>query len=195
MPQPTPFAAKLVAIAQGQFTTFHLMNEADPLLCNQIKKYWDDLHLGFTSCVSVPWSAVFVSWCVKQAGAGGSEFRFAESHSVFVHEAIKNAINGTGVFQAVDVGSSAPNLGDIIQNNRNGHSFDYAFARANSGYQSHSAIVVALGQDHDDHFAITVGGNEGNAIRQTKVLLTPEGLIIQRDKHHNPYICVIKTLK
>jgi hypothetical protein len=195
MPVLTPFATKLVGSAQDQFTTYHLMSEADPLLCTQTKKYWDDLNLGFTSCVSVPWSAVFVSWCVKQAGASGGEFRFAESHSVFVHEAIKNAINGTGVFQAVDVAGYAPNLGDIIQNNRNGHCYDYAFARANTGYQSHSAIVVALGQDHDNHYAITVGGNEGNAIRQTKVLLTPEGLIIQRDKDHNPYICVIKTLK
>ena len=195
MPIPTPFAAKLVGIAGDQFTTYHLMNEADPVLCKQIKKYWDDLNLGFTSCVSVPWSAVFVSWCVKQAGATGAEFRFAESHSRFVYEAIKNAINGTGVLQAVEVSSYAPNLGDIIQNNRNGHSYDYAYAKANPAYESHSAIVVALGQDHDNHYAITVGGNEGNSVRQTRVLLTDQGLIIQRDKHHNPYISVIKTLK
>src|SRR6187399_2405488 len=99
----SPFAKKLAAVAQEQHDTFHMMDEADPDLCKQIKRYWDDLHLGFTSCVTVPWSAVFVSWCVKKAGATAAEFKFAAAHSVFVHEAIKNATAGQGVFHGLDI--------------------------------------------------------------------------------------------
>lgn len=44
------------------------------------------MKLGFTSCVTVPWSAVFVSWCMKHAGASVSEFKFSAAHSAFVGE-------------------------------------------------------------------------------------------------------------
>ena len=190
---PTPFALQLAGIAGDQHTTFHLHDEADPVLCKQIKKYWTDLRLGFTSCVSVPWSAVFVSWCVKQAGATSAEFKFAAAHSVFVFEAIRNAVNGTGVFRGLDITAHAPGIGDIIQNNRGGTSHDYAFARTHKEYSSHSAIVVETGHDSDGPFALTVGGNEGNSIRQTIVRVDANGLIKQRK--NNPFICVIQNLK
>jgi hypothetical protein len=189
----SPFAKKLAAVAQEQHDTFHMMDEADPDLCRQIRKYWTDLNLGFESCVTVPWSAVFVSWCVKKAGATAAEFKFAAAHSVFVHEAIKNAINGQGVFHGLDINAHAPAVGDIIQNNRGGTTHDFAFARTHRNYQSHSAIVVEVGQDADGGFALVIGGNEGNSIRRTVVRLKSGGLIKQRAS--NPFICVIETLK
>lgn len=190
---PTPFAIKLATTAQDQHTRFHLLDEADPVLCRQIRKYWTDLRLGFTSCVSVPWSAVFVSWCVKQAGATGTEFKFAAAHSIFVHQAIKNALSATGVFHGLDISVHPPAVGDIIQNNRGGTTHDFAFARRNRSYASHSAIVVETGEDTDGRFALTIGGNEGNSVRRTVVRLNPTGFIKQRTS--NPFICIIKTLK
>lgn len=90
------FAKKLAGIAEDQHTTFHLLDEADALLCKQIQHYWENLGLQFSDCVSVPWSAVFVSWCVKKAGASHSEFKFSSAHSVFMHEAIRKAKSGAG---------------------------------------------------------------------------------------------------
>src|SRR5262245_45167495 len=104
----TPFAKKLASIAQDQHTKFQFTNEADPALCKQIKKWTQDIGFQFVSCTTVPWSAVFVSWCVKQAGATASEFKFAMAHSVFVNQSIKNASNGTGVFQGFDITVQAP---------------------------------------------------------------------------------------
>lgn len=192
MAAPTAFALKLATIAQTQHTTYHLLDEADPVLCKQIKKYWSGI-AAFTSCVSVPWSAVFVSWCVKQAGATAAEFNFAAAHSEFVYAAIRNAINGTGVFRGLDIGAHPPSIGDIIHNNRGGTSYDYAYARTHKDYASHSAIVVETGLDTDGRYALTIGGNEGNSIRRTVVRLNQQGLIKQRS--NNPFICVIKTLK
>jgi hypothetical protein len=193
MPTPSPFALKLAGVAEDQHTKFHLLDEADPQLCKQIKKYWTELNLGFTSCVSVPWSAVFVSWCVKQAGASAAEFKFAAAHSVFCYEAIRNALNGTGVFQGLDISAYGPNVGDIIQNNRNGTNHDYAFAKTHKNYASHSAIVVETGHDSDGRYALTIGGNEGNSIRRTIVRLNADGFIKQRS--NNPFICVVRNLK
>jgi hypothetical protein len=189
----TPFTMQLAAVAEEQHRIFHLLDEADPILCKQIKKYWTDLRLGFESCVSVPWSAVFVSWCVKKAGASAAEFKFAAVHSVFVFEAIKNGINGTGVFRGVDITADTPAVGDIIQNNRGGTHHDFAFAKTHKNYASHSAIVVETGNDALGRYALTIGGNEGNSVRQTVIRLNQQGFIKQRV--NNPFICLVKDLK
>ena len=65
---PSKFAKKLASIAQDQFDRFHLIHEADPPLSGQIKKYWTTLGFEFPG-VQVAWSAVFISFCVKTAGA------------------------------------------------------------------------------------------------------------------------------
>ena len=118
MSLPPTFAKDLADVALNQHAKFSGLAEDNPKLCNQIKLYWTNLGFSFTSCTTVPWSAVFVSWCVKEAGAKSSQFKFAASHSEFVHEAIKNALSGTGEFRAFEITKHAPKVGDIIQNNR-----------------------------------------------------------------------------
>jgi len=191
----SPFAAKLASIAREQHDKFHFKNEADPQLCGQIKRWTEDIGGTFVSCTSNdhPWSAVFVSWCVKEAGATASEFKFSKAHSVFVNKAIQNAINGVGVFHGMDIGAHAPNVGDIIQHNRGGTNFNFEHARRNSQYKSHSVIVVETGQDEEGRFAFCIGGNESDSVRSTVIRLTPQGFVLQRGR--NPFICVIKNMK
>jgi hypothetical protein len=186
------YAKKLAAKAISQHQTFHLLHEGDPPLATQIKRYWLDLGLSFPG-VKTAWSAVFVSWCVLKAGATSADFKFAQAHSVFVHQAIKNQVAQTGLFRAIEINLYAPAVGDIIHNNRSGHTFNYAFAKANPNYESHSAIVVETGEDEQGKYALTVGGNESDSVRRKLVRLKPNGLIKQRTI--DPYICVIKNLK
>lgn len=189
----SPFTQNIISIAEDQYSKYHFYTEGDQELCNQIKKYWNDLNIPFQSCTTVAWSAVFVSWCVKQAGATSAEFKFSESHSMFINEAIKNAVNNSGVFQGFKITDYKPKVGDIIQNNRKGHKYDYEYAKAHDDYESHSAIVIETGQDNTGNYALTVGGNEGNSIHQTIIHLTEDGFIQQRPI--NPYICIISNLK
>jgi len=193
MPTASAFAKRLATIAQDQHSRFQFTNEADPRLCKQIKKWTEEIGFTFNSCIAVPWSAVFVSWCVKQAGATPAEFKFAMAHSVFVNRAIKDAMSGQGVFHGLDVSAHPPNVGDIIQHNRGGNRFDFAFARTHTDYVSHSVIVVEVGQDTEGRFAFCIGGNESDSIRRSVVRLNAQGFIKQRDG--NPFICVIKDLK
>jgi hypothetical protein len=194
-PPPSLFARKLASVAEQQHQTFQFVNEADPQLCGQIKTWTEDIGSTFVSCTSndQPWSAVFVSWCVKAAGATSSEFKFSKQHSVFVNAAIRNAINATGVFHGLEITAHRPNVGDIIHHNRGGAQFTFDFARTHSQYSSHSVIVVEISHDSEGPFAFCIGGNEGDAIRQSIVRLTPEGFIRQRGR--NPFISVIQTLK
>jgi hypothetical protein len=189
---PSPFATRLIATASDLHTRFHTMVETDPPLTDQIRQFWTALGLTFPG-VSTAWSAVFVSFCVKQAGATTAEFKFNPFHSVFVNAAIKNALNNTGVFRGRRLAEHAPAIGDIIQNNRNGNRFDFEFARTHLEYSSHSAIVVDFGSDANGRFAVTVGGNESNSIRRSLVRLDNAGLVKQRSA--DPYICVVEDLK
>ena len=192
---PSTFTARLASVARAQHDKFQFATEADATLCSQIKKWTTDIGSTFVSCTSKdhPWSAVFVSWCVKEAGATPSEFRFSKRHAVFVHKAIQDAIAGRGVFHGLEIGAHAPKVGDIIHHNRSGGRFDFDHARRNSDYASHSVIVVELGSDAEGRFALCIGGNESDAIRRSKVRLLPSGLIRQRGR--DPFICVINTLK
>jgi hypothetical protein len=190
--QVSDYAKKLAAIAESEFNAFHLEDETDPTLSRRIKQYWTDLGFSFPG-VGTAWSAVFVSWCVKTAGATANEFKFDPAHSVFVHTAIKNAVSKTGFFQAFEIDSYAPRVGDIIQNNRGGNTFDFAFAKANSSYKSHSAIVIETGTDSKGNYLLTVGGNESDSVGKKLIRLTPGGLLKQPGI--NPFICVIKTMK
>ncbi len=193
MATPSAFARKLASIAQEQHSSFQFTNESDPTLCKQIKKWTQDIGFQFTSCTTVPWSAVFVSWCVKQAGATKAEFKFAMAHSVFVNQAIKNAISGVGVFQGFDITAQRPDVGDIIQNNRRNNTFDFNFAKTHANYESHSTIVMEVGQDTQGGFAFCVGGNESDSVRRSVVRLNAQGFIKQRDG--SPFISIIKDLK
>jgi hypothetical protein len=186
------YCTDLAKIAEGLHDRFHLIHEGDEPLRSQIKRFWLDIGMAFPG-VGVAWSAVFVSSCVKKAGATAAEFKFAAAHAVFVNKAIANAKSNSGVFRAFDIATGKPEIGDIIQNNRGGHKFDFNFAAANTQYESHSAIVVETGSDSAGCFALTVGGNESDSIRRTRVPLTAAGLVKQRPV--NPFICVIKTLK
>jgi hypothetical protein len=188
----SPFCIGLAKIAEGQHSKYHLIHEGDEPLTSQIKHYWRDLGFAFPG-VGTAWSAVFVSWCVMKAGATAAEFTFAEAHSQFVNKAIENARKKVGVFRGFDIKTGKPEIGDIIQNNRGGHKFDFAFAAANASYESHSAIVVETGSDSAGRYALTIGGNESDSVRRTRVPLTSAGLVQQRAA--NPFICVIKDLK
>jgi len=189
---PSAFAKKLAGIAQKQYDLYHFDSEADPPLAKQIERYWTDLSLKFPG-VSTAWSAVFVSWCVEQAGATSAEFKFNPAHSQFVYAAIQNGLHSTGVFRAFSVESYAPQIGDIIQNNRGGNTFSFDYARTHRSYESHSAIVVETGVDSKGGYATTIGGNESDSVRMKLVRLTNKGLVKQRT--NSPFICVIQDLK
>ncbi|MDQ3815770.1 MAG: DUF2272 domain-containing protein [Armatimonadota bacterium] len=189
-PAPSEFAKKLAEIAKAERAMFGGGDEGDEPLKSRIKTYWETLGLDFPG-VEEPWSAVFVSFCVKKAGATAAEFKFHPLHAVFVHE----AINNPGAFKGVRISERAVNVGDIIHNNRGmpPTNFDFNHAKNHDDYPSHSAIVVARGVDENGKFALTIGGNELDSIRRKRVQLKADGSIKQ--KSPNPYISLLKNRK
>lgn len=190
MANPTPFQKKLTTIAGREFERFHLLRENQEPLKTRIEEYWDDLGFTFQS-VSVPWSAVFVSWCVKHAGATAQQFKFAAAHARFVNRAIRDAQAGIGVLHGRQLDAYSPKTGDILQNNRSGHRFTFNFAAQNTGYESHSAVVVEVGVDNAGKYLRTIGGNEGDSVGLKEVRLDARGRVKNPD---GLFICAIETL-
>src|SRR5262245_32560204 len=120
MPSPTTYQKKLATTAGKEFEKFRLFRENQDPLMSRIEEYWTELGLTFES-VAVAWSAVFVSWCVKEAGATSQQFKFSSLHSQFVKRAIANAKTGTGLFHGRRLSEYAPKMGDILHNNRSGN--------------------------------------------------------------------------
>jgi hypothetical protein len=192
VPTPSAFAKRVAAVALDQHQQFHMRHEHDPPLAKQIQRFWGDLGFAFPG-VHVAWSAVFVSWCLQKAGATPDDFLFERAHGRFVHWAIRNAEREEGLFHGLPITEHPPGVGDIIQNNRSGHRFDFAFARTHSKYESHSAIVVETGQDPSGLYLLTVGGNEGNSVGMKEVRLTNSGFVKQRE--NSAFISVIRNMK
>lgn len=185
---------RLVSVARTEQATFGETVETDEPLRSRIDKYCTDIGVAPPQDISdFAWSAVFVSWCVKTAGATADEFKFSTMHSVFVKAAIQNALKSIGVFRAWPIEQYAPKVGDIIQRNRSGGDITYGQAKTKTSYPSHSAIVVEVGVSGGRKFARLVGGNERDSIRITRLWLTESGHVQQADG--DPYICVIQTLK
>jgi hypothetical protein len=191
MPEPTVFQRRLATVAQQEHGKYSLMRELEPPLATQIKRYWNDLGFKFKD-VGVAWSAVFVSWCVKTAGATKQQFRFATMHSEFVYRAINDVGDPQAVFVGREVQKYAPKVGDILQNNRDPKKkVDYGFARSNLHYSSHSAIVCEVGVDMKGRYLRTIGGNESDSVGLKEARLDANGVV----KNANGlYIAVVETL-
>ena len=191
---PTAYARKIASLAESEFDQFHGFHETTTKMSNRIRKYWTGIGLSFPG-VGTPWSAVFVSFFVKSAGATAAEFHFAAAHSRFVFAAIQNAQNNAGVFRGRRLTAYAPKIGDIIQNNRSGNTFNFDFAAANKNYESHSAIVVEEGVDGNGRYVRTIGGNEADTVGDKIVRVTAGGFIKQPSTDPSRYICIIENLK
>lgn len=187
---PTAFQKRLATIAQMQYDKFRFIRENQQPLASQIETYWTDLGFKFPG-VDVAWSAVFISWCVKQAGATKAQFTFAPMHSTFMRAAIQNTKQNVGVFRGHDLNQYAPKVGDILQNNRAGNQHDFAFAALHGSYKSHSAIVMEVGVDNKGNYLRTIGGNEDNSVGMKEARLSAKGFVKNGDGH---YIAVIETL-
>jgi len=198
MPTDQP---SIVAVAQGEYDRYHGINEGDQPLRGRIADYYEagggSRNLNPTLDENA-WSAAFISFCVKQSGATSSQFKFNLSHSVYVRQAIANAAANTGAFRGHRVTDYAPQLGDLIHHNRQGGTLGYDFAKNNTGYPSHAAIVVNFQTINGVRHAVTVGGNEGlqggsGTVGRKTFALSQDGLLDQ--SHIGPkLICVIENL-
>src|SRR5262245_1634958 len=74
--------------------------------------------------VDTSWSAAFVSYVVKEAGAQDSAFRFANAHRAYIYDAFATSTAETAkeadghIYRACPLSATKPRVGDLICNQR-----------------------------------------------------------------------------
>jgi hypothetical protein len=189
---PSVFKDELVRIARAENQAFGGLERGNPRLEDRIECYRRRVEVPLGQSVNAHYSAVFISWCMRTAGASKEEFPAVVAHWQYAEWAAANAENGSGLFWARRVENYAPVQGDLIHFNRDGGRIDYDWILwGRGGYTGESGIVVGF----DNGTAVVVMGNkepEGN-IGLDKVPLTHSGLVLQRNR--NPFIAVIEVGK
>lgn len=113
-----------------------------------------------------PWSAAFVSWVMRTAGAG-SRFKYNAQHSVYVAQAIVDKLhnNTAAGYWAVRLNEERPAVGDIVCWARQaGISYDNTHG---GDYEGHCDIVVEVQPTQ----ILVVGGNVGDSVTKRPLRL------------------------
>jgi hypothetical protein len=190
MAGPTSFKTELIKVAGKENGSFSALRRGDQQLEERIEFYCRSAGVPATPAVKLHYSAVFISWCMRAAGASATEFPAVAAHCQYAELAVRNFENEEGLFWAMRIDSYAPQPGDLVHVNRDGGEVNYD--RISAGpYVAESGIVVGLSQGE----ALIVMGNQeplGN-IGTEKLALDKSGLLIQRAR--NPFICVIEVWK
>jgi len=163
---PVAFRARLVEVALQELARWDngKMLETEARAGATLQDYWKT-GVGRSYSLAqlanksfqraTPWSAAFISWTVRKAGAGNL-FRYSAAHAEYVRAAIAaRKSNSANPIKGYRITELAPLPGDILGRARDSSGATYDNVR--SGMAMHSDIVVAVGPTHVD----VVGGNVG----------------------------------
>lgn len=205
------FADDLVAVARREWTrwggpaeridgslvgfTADRMEAVSPFWI-WVGEYWHAINSPLDGRDSPAWSAAFISYCFKEAGAG-TRFPYHDNHSIYVSK-----IDGGGFagLSLRDPAATPVKLGDLLWASRSGGdcrtppaTFTKAKAEVKKirlgtadSFCSHSDIVVGIRPGEVD----VIGGNVKQAVTRTTYKLDMQGHI--RDGRRN-FVGVIRN--
>lgn len=142
-----------------------------------LSDYWDAAGAPNYGA-SQPWSAAFISWLFKTAGAG-ERFPYSASHSTYIRQAVSNRKAGIkrGSLVGYKKTEYSPKVGDLVCYPRqSGVSFDSDYT-----YKSHCDLVVDV--DKNTGILTAIGGNVSNSVEKTTYQINSEGKIVEPKVH------------
>lgn len=138
-----------------------------------VGEYWRSINLNLDGTDrDVPWSAAFISFCVRESGY--TNFKFAAAHAKYVHQAIRRKLDdNNGPFWGFRISEHKPQLGDMVCKSRAGSGVTYNHAAQHDSYASHCDIVVAVRESH----VVTIGGNVSQSVSRTNYPINDRGFL------------------
>jgi len=119
----------------------------------------------------VPWSAAFISWIMKKAGAG-KDFRYSAAHANYIKAAKDNRrANNANPFKAYRINEISPQPGDLVCACRESCQANYD--NISSGMPTHCDIVT----ERHPGYIVTIGGNVNQTVGRKTVPLDANGFI------------------
>ena len=123
--------------------------------------------------VNHPWSAVFISYVMRKAGAGPTAFKYSTAHQSYIREARANRLNKNAAspFWAFRATEIAPAVGDLV-----------CAARANSGATYDNIADPQMRSTHCDVVTKVepgrirvIGGNVSQTVGDKWLRIRPDG--------------------
>ncbi|QUY45449.1 DUF2272 domain-containing protein [Acaryochloris marina] len=151
----------------------------------RVGDYWQSIGLNYTGKdTNQAWSASFISWVMKEAGAGNN-FQYSRRHSTYIADAIQNKKNGNinAPFVGYKLQDYSPEIGDLVCYSRASW---VSYNTTSNRYPSHCDIVVANVQDAVE----VIGGNVKNSVSKKVIHLDGNGKV---DDSEFPWFVVIKN--
>jgi len=144
-----------------------------------------------------PWSAVFISWVMRQAGAG-SAFAYSTAHREYVSAAKRNAETGNTAnpFWAYPVEKIAPEVGDLVCADRDGGGgcggVTYATVDNGTAWSTHCDVVTAV--DRAGRKLTAVGGNVSDSVKAKTIAIDAQGFVVpQQPGQTCRYFAIVKV--
>ena len=197
---PDAVKEEAVRLAKQELARWFGKVETDPEMTPVLQEYY---HMGVGESVSsadiqnatwqasLPWSARFISWLMRRAGADGT-FAYSRAHKTYIAAAKRNRERGdtNNPFWAFRVSEIAPEIGDLVCTARSGSGATYDNIDSQQFRATHCDIVVAV----EPNRLTVIGGNVDNRVGQNFVSTNEDGLIDQSGKQSG-YFAVIRLMK
>jgi hypothetical protein len=151
--------------------------EGEPGWYQWVGTYWrEGVHINNLDGRNhdVPWSAAFISWIMRTAGAG-TRFNYSEGHSHYIYPAIVAKKNGdaSAGFWCSRLNEAKPAVGDLVCFARQrGIDYDH---QDGGDYKGHCDVVVQVNAASIK----VVGGNVGDSVTRRPIRLNARGFLDQ----------------
>jgi hypothetical protein len=124
------------------------------------------------------WSAAFISWLFRVAGAGTS-FKYSAAHTVYCAAAKKNRLANRTLnpFWLFRPSEFAPRVGDLLCNARDGSGLTFENVDDGNPRASHCNIVVSVAPGRLE----VIGGNLGDTVSLEIVRTDSKGFVSGQD--------------
>jgi hypothetical protein len=173
------FVQKLIAFCRAEWEFFARggIKESDEPARSRIRTYWQALGIHDRDGASrYAWSAAFISFAMKEAGAG-ARFLYSASHCTYINKSIRDKDRPGAAFVGLPADGYAPQVGDLIARARPTSDAParatYDTALSLGYYTSHTDIVTDVGGG----VVTAIGGNVGNSVSRSTLALSPDGTI------------------
>jgi hypothetical protein len=135
-----------------------------------------------------PWSAVFISWVMRTAGAG-SAFAYSAAHQNYIRAARRNRVTGNTAnpFWAFRATEIAPQVGDLVCTARDNSGATYDNIADRQSRKTHCDVVTAVRPGE----LRVIGGNVRQNV-DAKVLRTQPDGRLRLDGKQSGYFAVIR---
>lgn len=121
----------------------------------------------------MPWSAAFISWVMKTAGAG-IRFRYSTQHSVYIYQGIRDFLNKReeAGFWTLRLNERKPQLGDLVcWSRQSGIDYDH---QSGGNYSGHTDVVTEVSKGQ----VSVIGGNVGDSVSRRILRADSSGFLV-----------------